>query len=145
METGWRWTKMNQMTVRYRDEDRLEIDVRGHQVIVDQPLAAGGSDEGPTPTELFIAGLASCVGFYAERFLRRHSLPIEGLEVRCQFAMDPHAARVASVQLGVVVPAFLNESHRRALLAVVDHCTVHNSIRQEPEVGIALSIHSAAA
>jgi putative redox protein len=145
METGWRWTKMNQMTVRYQDGDRLEIDVRGHQVIVDQPLAAGGGDEGPTPTELFIAGLASCVGFYAERFLRRHSLPVEGLEVRCQFAMDPDAARVASVQLGVVVPAFLNESHRRALLAVVDHCTVHNSIRQEPEGGIALSIHSAAA
>jgi uncharacterized OsmC-like protein len=136
---------MNQMTVRYQDGDRLEIDVRGHHVIVDQPLRAGGGDEGPTPTELFIAGLASCVGFYAERFLRRHSLPVDGLEVRCQFAMDPDAARVASVQLGVVVPAFLNESHRRALLAVVDHCTVHNSIRQEPEVGIALSIHSAAA
>jgi uncharacterized OsmC-like protein len=136
---------MNQMTGRYQDGDRLEIDVRGHHVIVDQPLRAGGGDEGPTPTELFIAGLASCVGFYAERFLRRHSLPVDGLEVRCQFAMDPDAARVASVQLGVVVPAFLNESHRRALLAVVDHCTVHNSIRQEPEVGIALSIHSAAA
>jgi putative redox protein len=136
---------MNEMTVRYRDGDRLEIDVRGHQVIVDQPLAAGGGDGGPTPTELFIAGLASCVGFYAERFLRRHSLPVDGLEVRCNFAMDPRAARVDSVQMALVVPAFLNESNRRALLAVVDHCTVHNSIRQEPEVGVALSIHSAAA
>jgi putative redox protein len=136
---------MNQMTVRHQGGDRLEIDVRGHRVIVDQPHGVGGSDEGPTPTELFIAGLASCVGFYAERFLRRHSLPADGLEVRCEYAMDPDAARVASVQLGVVVPAFLNESHRRALLAVVDHCTVHNSIRQEPEVGVALSIHSAAA
>jgi uncharacterized OsmC-like protein len=95
--------------------------------------------------ELFVAGLASCVGFYAERFLRRHSLPVEGLEVRCQFAMDPGAAGVASVQLDVVVPSFLNDTHRRALLAVVDHCTVHNSIRQEPEVGIAVEIHSLAA
>jgi len=136
---------MNQMTVRYQDGDRFEIDVRGHRVIVDQPLGAGGGDEGPTPTEIFVAGLASCAGFYAERFLRRHSLPVEGLEVRCQFAMDPEAARVASVQLGVVVPAFLNETHRRALLAVVDHCTVHNSIRQQPKVGIAVEIHSLAA
>ncbi len=133
------------MTVRHQGGDRFEIDVRGHRVIVDQPAGAGGGDEGPTPTELFVAGLASCVGFYAERFLRRHSLPVEGLEVRCQFAMDPVPARVASVQLGVVVPAFLNEPYRRALLAVVDHCTVHNSIRQEPEVGIAVEILSAAA
>ena len=44
------------------------------------------------------------MGFYAERFLRRHSLPVEGLEVRCEFAMDPGASRVASVQLGIVVP-----------------------------------------
>lgn len=82
---------------------------------------------------------------YAERFLRRHSLPVEGLEVRCEFAMDPGAARVASVQLGIEVPAFLNETHRRALLAVVDHCTVHNSIRQDPKVGIGVEVHSLAA
>jgi len=136
---------MNEMTVRHQGGDRLEIDVRGHRVIVDQPAEAGGTDAGPTPTELFVAGLASCVGFYAERFLRRHSLPVEGLEVRCQFAMDLGAARVASVQLGVVIPAFLNETHRRALLAVVDHCTVHSSIRQDPEVGIRMEIHSLAA
>lgn len=65
--------------------------------------------------------------------------------MRCSFAMDPGPARVASVQLGVVVPAFLNESHRRALLAVVDHCTVHNSIRQDPEIDIGVEIHSLAA
>ena len=65
--------------------------------------------------------------------------------MRCEFAMDARATRVASVQLGVVVPAFLHETHRRALLAVVDHCTVHNSIRQNPEVGTRTQIHSLAA
>jgi putative redox protein len=136
---------MNEMTVRHQGGDRFEIDVRGHRVIVDQPIGAGGSDKGPTPTELFVAGLASCAAFYAERFLRRHSLPVQGLEVQCEFAMDPRPTRVASVQLGVVVPAFLHDAHRRALLAVVDHCTVHNSIRQDPEVGIRVEIHSLAA
>jgi putative redox protein len=136
---------MNEMTVRHQGGDRFEIDVRGHRVIADQPIGAGGSDKGPTPTELFVAGLASCVAFYAERFLRRHSLPVQGLEVQCEFAMDPRPTRVASIQLGVVVPAFLHDAHRRALLAVVDHCTVHNSIRQDPEVGIRVQIHSLAA
>jgi len=117
---------MNEMTARHQGGDRFEIDVRGHRMIVDQPAGVGGKDEGPTPTELFIAGIASRVGFYAERFLRRHSLPVEGLEVRCEFTMDPDAARVSSVLLRVVVPAFLDETRRRALLAVVDHCTVHN-------------------
>ena len=52
---------MDEMTVRHQGGDRFEIDVRGHRVIVDQPSGAGGSDKGPTPTELFVAGLASCV------------------------------------------------------------------------------------
>ena len=136
---------MNEMTARHQGGDQFEIDVRGHRVVVDQPTGVGGQDQGPTPTELFIAGIASRVGFYAERFLRRHSLPVEGLEVRCEFKMDPEAARVSSVRLRVMVPAFLEEKHRRALLAVVDHCTVHNSIRQGPDVGIAVELPSLAA
>jgi putative redox protein len=39
----------------------------------------GGGDVGPTPTELFVAGLASCVAFYARRYLRRHDIDAEGL------------------------------------------------------------------
>ena len=130
---------MNEMTARHQGGDQFEIDVRGHRVIVDQPTGVGGKDLGPTPTELFIAGIASRVGFYAERFLRRHSLPVEGLEVRCEFKMDPEAARVSSVRLRVMVPAFLEEKHRRALLAVVDHCTVHNSLRYPPSVRMTLA------
>ena len=56
-----------EISVRYRLGDRLDVAVRGHQVTVDQPADARGKDSGPTPTELFVSGLASCVGFYAER------------------------------------------------------------------------------
>jgi uncharacterized OsmC-like protein len=50
---------------RYLGGDRFVLEVRGHQLYVDQPREAGGSDAGPTPTELFVASLAGCVGFYA--------------------------------------------------------------------------------
>jgi putative redox protein len=41
-------------------------------VLTDQPVAGGGQDTAVTPTELLIASLASCVAFYAGRFLLRH-------------------------------------------------------------------------
>jgi len=63
-------------------------------VVTDQPHDAGGDDVGPTPTELFVTSLASCVGFYAERFLRRHRLPVEGLRVECEFEMGERPSRV---------------------------------------------------
>ena len=72
---------MTRIEVRYLDGDRLTATVRGHEVTVDQPIADGGEDLAPNPTELFVAGLATCVGFYAERYLRRHDLDPSGLVV----------------------------------------------------------------
>ncbi|MDF2146736.1 OsmC family protein [Knoellia sp. p5-6-4] len=48
------------MHVGHLDGDRFEIGIRRHRVTVDQPVDAGGEDTAPTPTELFIASLASC-------------------------------------------------------------------------------------
>ena len=62
----------DEVRVRHLDGDRFAIDVRGHTLLVDQPAEAGGTDTAPTPTELFIAGLASCVAFYARRYAARH-------------------------------------------------------------------------
>jgi hypothetical protein len=45
-------------------------------------------------------------------------------------------ARVDTITLRLLVP---QPHRRRALLAVVDHCTVHNSIRTPPEVRVTLA------
>ncbi|MFJ1708407.1 OsmC family protein [Kitasatospora sp. NPDC088346] len=49
--------------IEHLSQDRYEIAARGHRLVVDQPVEAGGQDTGPTPTELFAASLASCVAF----------------------------------------------------------------------------------
>lgn len=131
---------MTDLSVRYEDGDRLRVSIRGHELMVDQPLSDGGEDTAPTPTELFVAGLAACVGFYAERYLRRHQLTTDGLEVECSFAFAAdRPARVGDIQIRLILPDGFPEDRRKALLAVVDHCTVHNSLRQAPEVVITLA------
>ena len=121
--------------VEYLAGDRFAIGVGRHQVVVDQPVEAGGEDLGPTPTELFVGSLAACVGFYAERFLRRHDLPVDGLEVDARFEMArERPARVAEIALDVRLPAAIPESRRVALERVIEHCTVHESLRVEPTV-----------
>jgi uncharacterized OsmC-like protein len=106
---------------------------------VDQPEAIGGDDEGPTPTELFVASLASCVGFYARRYLARHRLDATGLRVEVAWDMATRPARVGEMTLRLVVPAGVPEERRAGLLAQASHCTVHNSLHQPPPVAIELS------
>jgi putative redox protein len=116
------------------------ITTRGHAVLADQPVRSGGADAAPTPTELLVAALASCVAFYSGRYLVRHGLDRDGLAVSAEFTMaTDRPARVGGVRLRITVPGPLPESRRAALLAVASHCTVHNTLRQEPEVAIDLA------
>lgn len=126
------------MRVDHRGDDQFAIAIRGHVVTVDQPEDVGGADAGPTPTELFVAGLVSCVAFYARRYLRRHKLDEEGLVVEASYRMGEKPARVADVDIRVLPPASLPAERRDGLLAVARHCTVHNSLELPPEVSIEL-------
>ncbi|WP_438295514.1 OsmC family protein [Streptomyces sp. HUAS TT7] len=113
--------------------------VRGHELTVDQPVESGGDDDGPTPVELFVASLASCVAYYAGRFLQRHHLPYEHLRVRAEFEMaDDRPARVTAIRIRILLPAELSKAHLEGLRAVVNHCTVHNSLRCPPEITVAV-------
>lgn len=127
------------VTVSHVSGDAYAIMVRGHSVLVDQPGADGGEDAAATPTELLVASLASCVAFYAGRYLTRHGLDRAGLAITAEFTMATDGpARVASVRLHISAPG-LPERRRDALLAVASHCTVHNTLRQEPSVSIELA------
>jgi putative redox protein len=128
------------LAVTHLHRDAYEIQMRGHRLTVDQPVEAGGANLGPTPTELFAASLAACVAFYAGRFLSRHRLAVEGLQVHCEATMSSgRPARVKAITLRLDGLPLLADRQRAALLAVVEHCTVHNSIRQAPEVQIELA------
>ncbi|MEP7369411.1 MAG: OsmC family protein [Dermatophilaceae bacterium] len=127
------------MRVEHLGGDRFEINVRGHLIAVDQPVRHGGDDTAPTPTELFIASLASCVAFYARRYLSRHNLPTDGLAVEATFDMGSRPARVSGVNLRLIVPDGVPAERREPLLAVANHCTVHNTLTQTPDVSITLA------
>ena len=127
--------------VDYRIGDRFSIGIRHHTITVDQPVDNGGTDRAPTPTELFVASLASCVAFYVRRWLARHGLDAEGLRVTADYTMaTDRPARVGAVDLHVDLPPHdLEPAALAALHAVASHCTVHNSLARPPEVTIHLT------
>jgi uncharacterized OsmC-like protein len=127
------------MEARFVAGEAYEVTVRGHRLVVDQPADAGGRDSAPTPTELFVASLASCVAFYAGRFLTRHGYGRAGLAVSVGYEMAAdRPTRVSGIRLAVRVPAGLPPERWAALRAVVSHCTVHNSLASPPSITIDL-------
>ena len=128
------------MEVSYLGGESYAVATRGHTQLTDQPATAGGADTAMTPTELLVASLSSCVAFYAGRYLARHGLNRDGLHVTATFTTaTDRPARVAGVRLAIRVPGGVPPNRQAALLAVASHCTVHNTLRQPPDIAIELT------
>src|SRR5215217_1383874 len=109
-------TDMGTMTVNHLTDEAFLIDVRGHTLVVDQPTSEH-DERGATPVELFVAGLASCVGWATNRYLREHYQAYEGLRIECDWLMragTPHT--VASVRLRILLP---REPDRETYLGII--------------------------
>jgi putative redox protein len=130
---------VSHVDVTYLDGEAYEIGVRNHRMRVDQPERDGGADQAATPTELFVGSLAACVAFYAGRYLARHGFDREGLHVHADFTMaTDRPARVIGIRVTVRPPADFPADRVPAMLAVASHCTVHNSITNEPDITISV-------
>lgn len=129
----------NLVDVTFVAGESYEALVRGHRIVVDQPADSGGNDGAPTPVELFVVSLATCVAFYAGGYLTRHGYGRDNLTVSAGFAMaSDRPPRVSEIRVTVRVPASLPAEHRLALRAVTRHCTVHNTLMSKPSVMIEL-------
>src|SRR6201987_6139358 len=58
------------------------IDIRGHQLVADEPAEHGGEDDGPSPQELLAASLASCTAVTMEMYAKRKGWNIGPGEVQ---------------------------------------------------------------
>lgn len=131
------------VNVLHEGGDRYRVEIGSHVLTVDQPDTG---DAGPTPTDLFVASLASCVAHYAGRFFARHGIDPDGFAVGASFAMaTDRPARVGRIDLGLRLPRGFPDEMRARLLVVIDHCTVHNSITTPPEIRVELRKAAAAA
>ena len=127
---------MIEVKVRHQGEVKFEITARQHTLICDQPGESCGADEGMTPPELFLSGLASCAAFYAVAYLKKKGLQRPGVEVQatCEKAGPP--ARLDQFHIHVDVPGHLSEADLAGVNDSVHRCLIHNTLLHQPHIDI---------
>ncbi len=106
------------------------VEVRNHQLMVDEPTDQGGDDEGPSPQELLAASLASCTAVTIEMYAKRKGWDIGPVEVECEFTA---AERGVPVEFNLVLRLSnaCTEEQLERLQVIAGKCPVHRALEAE--------------
>lgn len=106
----------------------------GHKLRADEPATAGGTDTGPSPTRLLAASLASCIAITVEMYAGRKDWDVGAVEVDVEVGYDGPVP--TSFEVGLKLPAELDEEQRRRLLVIATKCPVHKVLSGEAHVNV---------
>lgn len=139
------------VTVESKLDDKFVIssDIRGHKIVIDQPVNAGGGDSGPTPLELMFAALAGCIGSIGRIVAMQKRIDLKGMDIKVEGELDtdgllgkPIDGRVGfeGITITVDVDADMTDEEKIAFLHEVDaRCPVSENLLNSTPVKVALA------
>jgi putative redox protein len=127
-----------EMTISFPGGVAVDASFRGHLVHTDQPEPAG-SGSGPSPFDLFLASIATCMGFYALRFCQERSLPTAGLGLTLEPIRAAAGGPVTTIDVELQLPESFPPKYAEAIRRAVDHCAVKRHMLTPPEFHLTLA------
>ncbi|HZS03763.1 MAG TPA: OsmC family protein [Blastocatellia bacterium] len=135
------------VTLAVADGFRSQITAGAHMLVADEPILAGGTDEGLSPYELLLAGLGACTAMTLRMYIERKRLPVTDIEVRLSFdrihaedclscSEEEKAGKTAIQRIRrlIHVTGDVTEEQRARLLYIAGRCPVHVTLQEHPHV-----------
>jgi uncharacterized OsmC-like protein/alpha-beta hydrolase superfamily lysophospholipase len=132
-------------------EGKFTVDVFAgrHRLRADEPLAAGGSDTGPSPYDLLAASLGACTAMTIRLYAERKQLPLERVSVDLLHdkihaadcaACEAKEGRIDKIERVITLEGPLDDGQRAKLLEIADKCPVHRSLHSEMWIATRLAV-----
>lgn len=124
---------MPKTTVRLEDGYHTTVNARNHTWHSDVPEAEDGQNLAPTPEELLMGALGSCMAMTAKMYANRKGWQIDRITVNLDFerfrgmdyaAYQGEAAFIHEVREAVILEGNLDESQRSRILEIITKCPV---------------------
>lgn len=127
---------MTERTVTSTWEEGLRCRVRAGEftLTVDEPASVGGSDQGPQPTEVFLASIASCFTLAIAYSAAKRGVEVADLRVETTGTYD--GPSFSALRLTVHASAPQGADLQRLITAAERVCYVTNTLRATPEITI---------
>ena len=125
-----RLTRMQATARRDGATLRHSVQVRDHQLTVDETPDQGGEDTGPDPQELLAVSLASCTAITIEMYAARKGWNVGHVEVAVEFTPAERGCPT-KFELIIRLPDDLPEEQAERLRVIAAKCPVHRTLDGE--------------
>jgi putative redox protein len=101
---------------------RVDLRAGRHELVADEPGAAGGGDLGPTPFGFLLAGLAACTAMTLRMYAERKGWELTTIEVDVRY--DITDDEPGAIDRMITVPADLPGEQRDRLADIAERTPV---------------------
>jgi putative redox protein len=104
---------------------RHHIHIGDHVIAVDESVATGGENNGPTPHDLYDAALGACKALTVLWYAKRKGIPVEDIQVDVERDDSQERAGIYCLDAKLKLGGNLSDAQRQELLNVAGKCPVH--------------------
>ena len=111
---------------------RVDAHLAGQTVRTDQRQQHGGDDTASPPFDVFLASIATCMGFYALRFCEQRNIDTTGLRLTLETEKDPETKMISVIRTNLQLPESFPPKYVRAVERSMDQCAVKRHMMEPP-------------
>lgn len=117
-----------------------DVQVAHHRLRADEPEEMGGTDTGPSPYDLLLAGLGACTSMTLRMYANHKKFPLEHVRVRLRHEKvhasdceecETQSGKLDHISRWIEMKGELTDEQRRRLLEIADRCPVHRTLHSE--------------
>jgi len=123
---------------------RTDVSAGNHVLIIDQPPAGGGKDEGPNPLEYLLFALGGCLGTIAAIIARQEHIDLKAFNFSVEGDVDKAflmgkteegRAGFTEIRVAVDIDADMTDEEKQAFFKRVDaRCPISDNIISDTKV-----------
>ncbi len=124
-------------TITLRDGMKTTIQSGSHTYHADEPIDDGGTDTAPSPTQMLMGALGSCMAMTVKMYADRKGWDLQGVDVALDYerfkaseyeAYEGDALFVHEIREAMTFHGDLDEKQRERLLEIAGKCPVRRVV-----------------
>jgi len=127
---------MDLISISQENDSVFKTEIRNHTFLSDMSLEDGGTDSAPSPAELVVSSLGSCIAMIIQRYCKTHGLNDKGIELSMTYLLNDKPKMISSITIDIALPEGFPDDRKQAIMNSVKTCVIYNSLNRVIDIDI---------